>query len=362
MAGNTIGTVFCLTTFGESHGPGIGGVIDGCPAGLAISLEDIQKDLDRRRPGLSHYTTQRKEADRIQILSGVFEGRTTGAPIGLWIENEDSRSKDYDKIKDVFRPGHGDYTYFKKYGFRDYRGGGRASARETAIRVAGGAIAKKWLQEHYQIEIRAYLAQMGNLKISSQIHGDNIDWQTVFENPFSCPDIHLIPQLEALITELRKTGDSIGARINVIATGVPVGLGEPVYDKLDSDLARALMSINAVKGVELGAGFGCITQKGSEHRDEMKMGPEGVPHFLSNHAGGVLAGISNGQAILASCAFKPTSSIVSPGQSLNEQGEEVEVSVKGRHDPCVGLRAAPIVEAMTALVLMDHCLRWYGNK
>lgn len=359
MSGNTIGKAFCLTTFGESHGPGIGGIIDGCPPGLEISLEDIQSELNRRKPGQSHYTTQRKEADHIKILSGIFEGKTTGAPIGLWIENEDAKSKDYEDLKNVFRPGHGDYTYFKKYGVRDYRGGGRASARETAVRVAGGAIAKKWLKQNHQIEIRAYLAQMGDLKIHSDIQSNTINWHTVSNNAFFCPDASLVPQLEAHITELRKMGDSVGARINGVATGVPAGLGEPVYDKLDSDMARALMSINAVKGVELGAGFESITQRGSVHQDEMTAHPTG---FLSNHAGGILAGISTGQDILVSCAFKPTSSILIPGQSVNALGEMQMVSTKGRHDPCVGMRAVPIVEAMMALVLIDHCLRWYGNK
>lgn len=363
MAGNTIGKAFCLTTFGESHGPGIGGIIDGCPPGLDLSPEDIQKDLDRRKPRQSSYTTQRKESDRVQILSGVFEGKTTGAPIGLWIENEDAKSKDYEALKNIFRPGHGDYTYFKKYGLRDYRGGGRASARETAVRVAGGAIAKKWLKEYHQIEIRAYLAQMGHLKICPSIQAEQIDWQVVSENAFFCPDNQLVPELKRFIHELRKSGDSVGARVNGVATGVPAGLGEPVYDKLDADMARALMSINAVKGVELGAGFECVTQKGSEHRDEMMaQSSTSAPYFLSNHAGGILAGISTGQAILTSCAFKPTSSIPKIGRSLNEQGEELEFSVKGRHDPCVGLRAVPVVEAMMGLVIIDHFLRWYGNK
>lgn len=363
MAGNTIGKTFCLTTFGESHGPGIGGIIDGCPPGLGLSTEDLQRELDRRKPRQSAYTTQRKESDRVQILSGVFEGKTTGAPIGLWIENEDAKPKTYEALKNIFRPGHGDYTYFKKYGLRDYRGGGRASARETAIRVAGGAIAKKWLKEHHQIEVRAYLAQMGHLKICSSIQAEQIDWQVVSENAFFCPDKQLVPKLECFINELRKSGDSVGARVNGVVKGVPAGLGEPVYDKLDADMARALMSINAVKGVELGAGFECVTQRGSEHRDEMiAISSTGEPCFASNHAGGILAGISTGQMILASCAFKPTSSILKTGRSLNEQGEVVELSVKGRHDPCVGLRAVPVVEAMMALVLIDHCLRWYGNK
>lgn len=359
MSGNTIGKAFCLTTFGESHGLGIGGVIDGCPPGLDLLPEDIQIELNRRKPGQSHYTTQRKESDYIKILSGVFEGKTTGAPIGLWIENEDAKLKDYEDLKNIFRPGHGDYTYFKKYGLRDYRGGGRASARETAIRVAAGAIAKKWLKQNHQIEIRAYLAQMGSLKINSEIQSSNINWETVSSNPFFCPDALLIPQLESYIKELRKMGDSVGARINVVATGVPAGLGEPVYDKLDSDIARALMSINAVKGVEIGSGFESIVQRGSLHRDEMIAHPT---QFLSNHSGGILAGISTGQDILVSCAFKPTSSILIPGQSVNELGDAVTVSTRGRHDPCVGIRAGPIVEAMMALVLIDHCLRWYGNK
>jgi len=359
MAGNTFGRAFCLTTFGESHGPGIGGVIDGCPPGLPLSEADLQYELDKRKPGQSLYTSQRKESDTLKILSGVFEGKTTGTPIGLWIENEDAKSKDYTALKTVFRPGHGDYTYFKKYGLRDYRGGGRASARETAMRVAAGAIAKKWLRVHHQIEIHGYLAQMGAIQMHTNIQDTNIDWNIVSQNSFFCPDLKWVPELEAYITQLRRAGDSVGARVNAVATKVPAGLGEPVYDKLDSDIAAALMSINAVKGVEIGAGFDCVTQHGSVNRDQMAAHPT---RFLSNHAGGILAGISTGQDILVSCALKPTSSIVLPAQSINEAQEAVEVSVKGRHDPCVGIRAVPIVEAMIALVLIDHFLRWYGNK
>ncbi len=346
MGGSSFGTLFRVTTFGESHGPALGAVVDGCPPGLALSEADIQRDLDRRRPGQSRYVTQRREPDRVRILSGLFEGRTTGTPIALLIENVDQRSRDYDRLADRFRPGHADYTYQQKYGLRDHRGGGRASARETAARVAAGAIARKWLRERHGVEIRGYLAQMGPLKAR------RIDWEAVDRNPFFCPDPELVPELEALIRRLRKEGDSIGARINVVARGVPPGWGEPVFDRLDADIAKALMSINAVKGVEIGAGFACVEQRGSEHRDELS--PEG---FLSNHAGGVLGGISSGQDIVASIALKPTSSLRLPARTVNLAGEPVEVVTTGRHDPCVGVRATPIAEAMLALVLMDHALR-----
>jgi chorismate synthase len=346
MSGNTIGKLFTVTTYGESHGPALGCIVDGCPPGLALCETDIQAELDRRRPGKSRHTTQRREPDQVQILSGVFEGKTTGTSIGLVIENTDQRSKDYDKIKEQIRPGHADYTYWRKYGLRDYRGGGRASARETAMRVAAGAIAKKYLAERYGIRIRGYLAQLG------PILAEQLDWETVEKNPFFCPDPDKVSELESYMDALRKEGNSIGARINIVATGVPPGLGEPVFDRLDAELAHALMSINAVKGVEIGAGFGVITQKGSEHRDPIT--PEG---FLSNHAGGILGGISTGQNILASIALKPTSSLRLPERSINIQGEPVEVITTGRHDPCVGIRATPIAEAMVAIILMDHMLR-----
>jgi chorismate synthase len=346
MSGDTIGKLFTVTTFGESHGPALGCIIGGCPPGLALCEADIQTDLDRRRPGKSRHTTQRREPDQVRILSGVFEGKTTGTSIGLIIENTDQRSKDYDKIKEQIRPGHADYTYWQKYGLRDYRGGGRASARETAMRVAAGAIAKKYLTERYGIRIRGYLAQLG------PIQAEQLDWDAVGENPFFFPDSNKVPQLEAYMDALRKEGNSIGARINIIATGIPPGLGEPVFDRLDADLAHALMSINAVKGVEIGAGFAVVTQKGTEHRDPIT--PEG---FLSNHAGGILGGISTGQNILASIALKPTSSLRLPERSINIRGEPVEVITTGRHDPCVGIRATPIAEAMIAIVLMDHMLR-----
>ncbi|RMD70220.1 MAG: chorismate synthase [Gammaproteobacteria bacterium] len=345
MSGNTFGKLFAITTFGESHGPALGCVVDGCPPGLPLSEADIQRDLDRRRPGQSRYTTQRREPDRVRILSGVFEGKTTGTPIGLLIENTDQRSRDYAAIKDVFRPGHADYTYQQKYGFRDYRGGGRASARETAMRVAAGAIAKKYLALH-GMAIRGFLAQIG------PIAAEVLDWEAVEENPFFFPDPEKVPAIEALIEALRREGDSIGAKVTVVAEGVPPGLGEPVFDKLDAEIAHALMSINAVKGVEIGAGFASVLQKGSEHRDEMT--PQG---FLSNNAGGILGGISTGQDIVASMALKPTSSILKPGRSIDAAGQPVEVVTKGRHDPCVGIRAVPIAEAMLAIVLMDHLLR-----
>ncbi|MBS1221771.1 MAG: chorismate synthase [Proteobacteria bacterium] len=346
MSGNTFGKLFTVTTFGESHGPALGAIVDGCPPGLELAEADLQRDLDRRRPGQSRHTTQRREPDEVRILSGVFEGRTTGAPIGLLIENVDQRSKDYGEIMDRFRPGHADYTYHHKYGLRDYRGGGRSSARETAMRVAAGAIARKYLRERYGVTIRGYLAQLGPIRPARLV------WEEVDNNPFFCPDPDKVAELEQFMDALRKSGDSIGARVTVVASGVPVGWGEPVFDRLDADIAHALMGINAVKGVEIGAGFASVEQRGTEHRDELT--PAG---FLSNHAGGVLGGISTGQDIVASIALKPTSSIRLPGRTINLQGEPVEVVTKGRHDPCVGIRATPIAEAMLALVLMDHALR-----
>ena len=346
MSGNTIGKLFTVTTAGESHGPAYVTIVDGCPPGMTLVEADIQPDLDRRKPGQSRHTTQRRESDEVKILSGVFEGKTTGTPIGLLIQNTDQRSQDYSKILDRFRPGHADYTYQQKYGFRDYRGGGRSSARETAMRVAAGAIAKKYLRERYGVVIRGYLAQLGPIKL------DLKNWNEVENNPFFCPDAAKVPELEAYMDALRKEGNSIGARINVIAEHVPVGWGEPVFDRLDADIVYAMMSINAVKGVEIGAGFASIEQKGTEHRDEMT--PRG---FLSNHAGGILGGISSGQDVVVSMALKPTSSIRLPGRTVNVQGEAVDVITTGRHDPCVGIRATPIAEAMLALVLMDHALR-----
>jgi len=347
MSGNSIGKLFTVTTFGESHGIALGATVDGCPPGLEISAEDLQIDLDRRRPGTSRHTTQRREPDQVEILSGVFEGKTTGTPIGLLIKNTDQRSKDYANIAETYRPGHADYVYDHKYGFRDYRGGGRSSARETAMRVAAGTIAKKYLKQAFGIEIRGYLAQLGPIKI------ETIDWSVMESSEFFCPDSSKEAELVAYMDALRKEGNSIGARVNVIATNVPPGLGEPIFDRLDADLAHALMSINAVKGVEIGDGFDCVTAKGTDFRDEMTP-DEG---FLSNHAGGVLGGISSGQEITASIALKPTSSLHLPGRSINREGEAIEVVTKGRHDPCVGIRATPIVEAMMAIVLMDHLLR-----
>lgn len=346
MSGNSIGKLFTVTTFGESHGPALGATIDGCPPGLALSEADLQNDLDRRKPGKSRHTTQRREADEVQILSGVFEGKTTGTPIGLIIHNTDQRSKDYTKIMNQFRPGHADYTYQQKYGVRDYRGGGRSSARETAMRVAAGAIAKKYLNEHYGIVIRGYLAQLGPIK------PDAFDWNEVENNPFFCPDAGKVAELEQYMDALRKEGNSIGARITVVASNIPPGLGEPVFDRFDADIAHALMSINAVKGVEIGAGFACVEQKGTEHRDPIT--PEG---FIGNDAGGVLGGISSGQDVIASIAMKPTSSLRLPVQSVDIDGKPVEVITEGRHDPCVGIRATPIAEAMLAIVIMDHVLR-----
>ncbi len=346
MGGNTFGKLFSVTSFGESHGAAIGCVVDGCPPGMALSEDDLQPDLERRRPGKTRHTTQRRESDQVKIVSGVFEGRTTGTPICLYIENVDQRPKDYTKIKDVFRPSHADYTYQQKYGLRDYRGGGRSSARETAARVAAGGIAKKYLRQREGILVRGYLAQLGPIKSVA------FDWDEVDRNAFFCPDASKVAELEAYMDALRKEGDSIGARINVTATGVPPGLGEPVFDRLDADIAAALMSINAVKGVEIGDGFAAVEQKGTQHRDEIT--PAG---FLSNHAGGTLGGISSGQDILASLALKPTSSLRLAGRSIDVHGNPVEVVTHGRHDPCVGIRATPIAEAMLAIVLMDHLLR-----
>ncbi len=351
MSGNTIGKLFTVTSFGESHGPAIGCIVDGCPPGLELSEADLQGDLDRRRPGTSRHTTQRREPDEVRILSGVFEGKTTGTPIALLVENVDQRSKDYGNIAEQFRPAHADYAYHMKYGFRDYRGGGRSSARETAMRVAAGAIAKKYLKERHGTLVRGYLSQLGPIRIES------LDWDQVSENPFFCPDASKVSEMEAYMDALRKEGDSIGARINVVAQHLPPGWGEPIFDRLDADLAHALMSINAVKGVEIGGGFGCVEAKGSEFRDELT--PQG---FLSNHAGGILGGISTGQDIVASIALKPTSSLRLPGRSINVRGEPVEVVTTGRHDPCVGIRATPIAEAMMAIVLMDHCLRHRGQN
>lgn len=346
MSGNSFGQLFRITTWGESHGPSIGCVVDGCPPGMALAAADIQQDLDRRRPGTSRFTSQRREADEVEILSGVFEGTTTGTPISLLIHNTDQRSRDYGAIKDQFRPAHADYTYYQKYGIRDYRGGGRASARETAMRVAGGAVARKCLLEGYGIVVRGYLAQLGPIGV------EDFDWSEVSRNPFFCPDAAKVSEMEALIEQLQREGNSVGARVNVVASNVPPGLGEPVFGKLDGDIAAALMSINAVKGVEIGSGFASIEQKGTEHRDELS-----IEGFLSNNAGGVLGGISSGQDIVASIALKPTSSLRIPARSLDIHGNPVEVVTTGRHDPCVGIRATPIAEAMLLLVLMDHCMR-----
>lgn len=351
MSGNTLGRLFSVTTFGESHGPALGAIVDGCPPGLALSEQDLQGDLDRRRPGTSRHTSQRRETDEVRILSGVFEGKTTGAPIGLLIENVDQRSRDYSKIADVFRPGHADYTYWQKFGIRDYRGGGRSSARETALRVAAGGIARKYLHERLGVQIRGWLAQLGPIDLILE------DWDAVDTNPFFCGEPSRLPELEAYMDALRKEGDSVGAAVGVLARGVPPGLGEPIFDRLDADLAHALMSINAVKGVEIGAGFASAGQKGTEHRDEIT--PEG---FLSNNAGGTLGGISTGQDIVAKIALKPTSSIRLPGQSVDIHGKAVEVVTTGRHDPCVGIRATPIAEAMMAIVLLDHYLRHRGQN
>ncbi len=346
MSGNSFGKIFTVTTFGESHGRALGCIIDGCPPGMPLDESDIQADLERRRPGRSRHTTQRIEPDQVQILSGVFEGQTTGTPIGLRIENQDQRSKDYSDIKDKFRPGHADYTYQQKYGTRDYRGGGRSSARETTMRVAAGAVARKYLRQRLGIEIHGYLSQLGPIKLEAK------DLTAVNENPFFCADPEKLPELDKFMDDLREKGDSIGAKISVLATGIPPGLGEPVFDKLEADIAQGLMSINAVRGVELGTGFAAVTQLGSQHRDEMS--PDG---FNKNDAGGTLGGISSGQDLLASIALKPTSSISVPGATIDKEGKATEIVTTGRHDPCVGLRATPIAEAMIALVLMDHYLR-----
>ena len=346
MSGNTLGKLFTVPTFGESHGPALGAGVDGGPPGLPLTTADLQRDLDRRKPGTSRFTTQRQEADEVEILSGVFEGRTTGTPIGLLIRNTDQKSKDYSKIKDLFRPGHADYPYQQKYGLRDYRGGGRSSARETAMRVAAGAIARQYLQQEHGIVIRGYLSQLGPIK------AEQFSWDEVGNNPFFCPDASKVAEMESYMAALNKEGNSVGARISVIASKVPAGLGEPVFDRLDAELAHALMSINAVKGVEIGDGFEVVAQKGTEHRDEIT--PQG---FLSNHAGGILGGISTGQDIVAHIAMKATSSIRIPGQTVDIHGASAEVITTGRHDPCVGIRATPIAEAMMALTLMDHLLR-----
>ena len=346
MSGSTLGKLFCVTSFGESHGPAIGCVVDGCPPGMELSAEDIQHELDRRKPGTSRHVTQRREDDIVEILSGVFEGRTTGTPIGLLIRNVDARSKDYSKIADLFRPGHADYTYWQKYGIRDYRGGGRQSARETAVRVAAGAIAKKWLNEHYGVIVRGYLAALGPNVVPFKT------WEAVDRNPFFVADEAVVPALEQFMDRLRKSGDSCGARVNVVAENVPVGWGEPVYDKLDADIAYNMMSINAVKGVEIGAGFAAVHQKGTEHSDEMT--PEG---YLTNNAGGILGGISSGQDVVVSIAIKPTSSIRLARRTIDKNGRAATIETHGRHDPCVGIRATPIAEAMLALTLMDHALR-----
>ena len=346
MSGNTLGTLFTLTSFGESHGPAIGGVVDGCPPGLALSEADLQVELDRRKPGTSRHVTQRKEPDTVEILSGVFEGKTTGAPIGFIIRNQDQRSQDYGSIVDTFRPGHADYTYWHKYGIRDYRGGGRSSARETAVRVAAGAIARKWLKERYGVLIRGYMSQLGEIDVPFE------SWDAVDENPFFAANRAIVPELEAYLDRIRAERDSVGARITVVARGVPVGWGEPVYDRLDADIAHAMMGINAVKGVEIGDGFATVAQRGSLHGDELT--PQG---FASNHAGGVLGGISTGQDIVAHIALKPTSSIPQARNSIDKAGNAVSMQTTGRHDPCVGVRATPIAEAMLALVLIDHALR-----
>ena len=346
MSGNTYGKLFTVSTFGESHGPAIGCIVDGCPPGMELSEADLQVDLDRRKPGMSRHTTQRRESDQVKILSGVFEGKTTGVPIALLINNTDQRSKDYSNIKDQFRPGHADYTYYKKYGLRDYRGGGRSSARETAMRVAAGGIAKKYLKERYGIEVKGYLSQLGPIKI------ETVDWNEVDNNPFFSPDVSKVKEMENYMDALRKEGESIGAKITTIATGVPPGLGEPIFDRLDAEISHSMMSINAAKGVEIGAGFDSIMQKGTIHRDEITL-----DGFDGNNAGGILGGISTGQDIVVNTAFKATSSLRLPGRSVNIQGEAIEVITKGRHDPCVGIRATPICEAQLAMTLMDHMLR-----
>jgi len=347
VSGNTIGKLFTVTTSGESHGPALLAIVDGCPPGLEISAADLQLDLDRRRPGTSRHTTQRREPDQVKILSGVFEGKTTGTPIGLMIENIDQRSKDYGNIADTYRPGHADYTYTQKYGFRDYRGGGRSSARETAMRVAAGASAKKYRRQRHGIKIRDYLSQLGPIKIDSH------DWDQVHQNPFFCPDASKVKEMEDYMDALRKEGESVGAKVSVVAEGVPPGLGEPIFDRMDAEIAYAMMSINAAKGVEIGGGFACVEAKGTEFRDEIT--PEG---FLSNHAGGILGGITSGQNIVVHTAFKPTSSLRLSGRSVDKKGKSIDVVTEGRHDPCVGIRATPICEAMLAMVLMDHMMRF----
>ena len=346
MAGNTIGKLFTVTTSGESHGPGMAAIVDGCPPGMELSEEDIQQELEKRRPGTSRFTSQRKEPDQVKIMSGIFEGKTTGTPINLVVGNVDQKSKDYSAIKDKFRPGHADYSYYHKYGIRDYRGGGRSSARETVMRVAAGAIAKKYLKERLGMEIYGYLSQLGSISVELK------EKDFIGTNPFFAGDPKKIEELESFMDQLRRDGDSIGAKINILATQVPVGLGEPVFDKLEADIAHALMSINAVKGVEIGAGFSVVTQRGSEHRDEIDSSG-----FKQNNSGGTLCGISSGQDILASIALKPTSSIIKPAETIDKSGEETEIVTKGRHDPCVGLRATPIAEAMLAITLMDHYMR-----
>ncbi|THB69395.1 MAG: chorismate synthase [Gammaproteobacteria bacterium] len=351
MSGNTIGKLFTVTTFGESHGVAIGGVIDGCPPGMELTEEDLQVDLDRRRPGTSRHTTQRAEADKVKILSGVFEGKTTGTPIGVLIENTDQRSKDYSNVMNTFRPGHADYTYQQKYGIRDYRGGGRSSARETAIRVAAGAIAKKYLKEKCGISVRAFLSQLGSIQVEHK------DWSAVENNAFFAPDMDKVPEMEEFLDQIRKQHDSVGAKVSLVIENVPPGLGEPIFDRLDAELAYALMGINAVKGVEIGAGFDCVASKGSEFRDEITS-----KGFLSNNAGGILGGISSGQDITASIAFKPTPSISVPGRTVDIDANETNVETKGRHDPCVGIRGVPVVEAVAAIVLMDHMLRQRGQN
>jgi chorismate synthase len=354
MSGNTLGRLFCVTSFGESHGPAIGCVVDGCPPGLELSEADIQPELDRRKPGTSRHVTQRREEDVVEILSGVFDGKTTGTPIALLIRNTDAKSKDYSKIKDMFRPGHADYTYLQKYGIRDYRGGGRQSARETAVRVAAAAIAKKWLHRKYGIVVHGHLVQLGSMKIPFR------SWDDVGENPFFVANAEIVPQLEEFMDKLRKSGDSCGALIATVAQNVPVGWGEPVYDKLDADLAYNMMSINAVKGVEIGAGFASAALSGEQNADEMRRKGNGV-EFLSNNNGGVLGGISSGQPVVARMAVKPTSSILTPRRTVNRQGEDTDIRTRGRHDPCVGIRGAPVAEAMLAAVLADHKLRHQGQ-
>ncbi|MCP3687169.1 MAG: chorismate synthase [Gammaproteobacteria bacterium] len=351
MSGNSFGKLFVVTSFGESHGIAIGCIVDGCPPGMELCEADMQVDLDRRKPGTSRHTTQRREDDRVQILSGVFEGKTTGTPIALIIHNKDQRSKDYGNIMHQFRPGHADYTYAQKYGIRDYRGGGRSSARETAMRVAAGAIAKKYLAEQCAIQIRGYLSQLGPLKPT------RFDWEAVNRNAFFSPDEKLVPELEKYMDALRKEGESVGAQVTVVADAVPPGLGEPIFDRIDADIAHAMMSINAVKGVEIGAGFDSVEQKGTQHRDEIS-----AQGFLSNNAGGILGGITSGQDVVVNIALKPTSSLHLPGRSVDVDGNEIELRTKGRHDPCVGIRATPIAEAMLALVLMDHYLRHRGQN